>query len=65
MLNDAASMEGEFSELDQDIVLAVSVGLRNYQKYYDCMDAQDAYYIGLQSSTFGEGTWRINRCDRY
>ncbi|KAK9384582.1 hypothetical protein V1515DRAFT_589045 [Lipomyces mesembrius] len=47
MLNDAASMLGEFSDLDTDIALAVSVALRKYQKYYDFMDGQDAYYIAL------------------
>jgi hypothetical protein len=47
MLNDAASMEGEFSELDVDIAHAVKAGLKKYQKYYNCMDGVDAYYIAL------------------
>ncbi|KAK9325293.1 hypothetical protein V1517DRAFT_314525 [Lipomyces orientalis] len=38
MLNDAASRQGEFLDLDPDISLAVSVGPKTYQKYYDFMD---------------------------
>jgi hypothetical protein len=47
LLNDAVTMQGEFAELDTDIAQAVSAGMAKYKKYYDFMDAQDAYYVAL------------------
>jgi hypothetical protein len=47
MLDDAASAQGEFSGLNPEISSAVSAGMKKYRKYYDLMDAQDAYYIAL------------------
>jgi hypothetical protein len=47
MLEDAASAQGEFLGLSSDITSAISAGLKKYKKYYDLMDAQDAYYIAL------------------
>jgi hAT family C-terminal dimerisation region len=46
-LNDAASKEGEFSDLHPEIVKAASAGLKKFQKYYDLMDRQDTYYIAI------------------
>jgi hypothetical protein len=47
MLEDAASAEGDFLGLSPNIVSAVSAGMKKYKKYYELMDAQDAYYIAL------------------
>jgi hypothetical protein len=47
LLHDAASREGEFSELHPEISAAAAAGLKKFQKYYDLMDGQDAYYVGL------------------
>lgn len=47
MLEDAASAQGDFSDLSSDIALAFSAGLKKYKKYYELMDGQDAYYIAL------------------
>jgi hypothetical protein len=47
MLHDAIAMEGEFSGFDPDIASAVLAGMDKYKKYYDFMDAQDAYYVAL------------------
>jgi hypothetical protein len=45
LLNEASDWTGEFANLDQDIVYAVSTSLGKYQKYYDFMDGVNAYYI--------------------
>lgn len=47
MLEDAASAQGDFSGLSSDITSAISAGMKKYKKYYELMDAQDAYYIAL------------------
>jgi hypothetical protein len=47
VLNNAASREEEFSDLHPDISAAASAGLKKFQKYYDLMDSQDAYYVAL------------------
>ncbi|KAJ5982209.1 hypothetical protein N7451_012309 [Penicillium sp. IBT 35674x] len=47
MLEDAASAQGEFSDISSDIAAAVSAGMKKYKKYYELMDSQDAYYIAL------------------
>lgn len=47
MLEDAASGRGDFSGLSDDIASAVSGGINKYKKYYNHMDAQDAYYMAL------------------
>jgi hAT family protein len=47
MLEDAASAQGDFSGLSSDITAAISAGMKKYKKYYELMDAQDAYYIAL------------------
>ena len=47
MLEDAASAQGDFSGLSSDITSAISAGMKKYNKYYELMDAQDAYYIAL------------------
>ena len=47
MLDNAASAQGEFLGLVSEITSAVSAGMKKYKKYYDLMDAQDAYYIAL------------------
>lgn len=47
MLEDAASAQGDFSKLSSDITSAISAGMKKYKKYYELMDAQDAYYIAL------------------
>ncbi|KAL4866176.1 hypothetical protein BDV12DRAFT_173225 [Aspergillus spectabilis] len=47
MLEDAASSKGDFLNLSSDIAAAVSTGMKKYKKYYEIMDAQDAYYIAL------------------
>ncbi|KAK9319796.1 hypothetical protein V1517DRAFT_331346 [Lipomyces orientalis] len=44
MLNDAASRQGEFLDLDPDISLTVSVGLKKYQKYYRGISRRDSYW---------------------
>jgi len=40
-------VQGEFTSLNTSITHAVSAGLIKYKKYYDFMDAQDAYYVAL------------------
>lgn len=47
ILEDAASFEGEFSDLSPDISKAVTAGIQKYRKYYDILDSQDLYYIAL------------------
>ncbi|KAJ5123842.1 uncharacterized protein N7515_007667 [Penicillium bovifimosum] len=47
MLGDAASARGDFSGLSPDVTSAISAGMKKYTKYYELMDAQDAYYIAL------------------
>jgi hypothetical protein len=47
ILNDAASREGEFSDLHLEIAAAASAGQKKFQKYYDLMDGQDAYYVAM------------------
>jgi hypothetical protein len=47
LLNDASTMQREFTGLNIDIADTVSAGLVKYKKYYDFMDAQDAYYVAL------------------
>lgn len=47
LMHDAASAQGDFSGLSSEISSAVSAGMKKYRKYYDLMDAQDAYYIAL------------------
>lgn len=47
MLEDVASAQGDFSGLSSDITSAISAGMKKYKKYYELMDAQDAYYIAL------------------
>jgi hypothetical protein len=46
-MHDAASREGEFENLHEDISGAVNSALDRYSKYYDYMDGQDIYYIAL------------------
>jgi hypothetical protein len=45
LINEASNKIGEFVDLDQDIVYAVSTSLEKYKKYYNFMDGVDAYYI--------------------
>lgn len=47
LLHDAASREGEFSTLHPEISVAAAAGLKKFQKYYNLMDGQDAYYVAL------------------
>lgn len=47
LLHDAASREGEFSALHPEISTAAAAGLKKFQKYYNLMDGQDAYYVAL------------------
>lgn len=47
ILEDAASAQGDFSGLSSDIMSTISAGIKKYKKYYELMDAQDAYYIAL------------------
>jgi hypothetical protein len=47
LMHDAASREGEFENLHEDISGAVNSALDRYSKYYDYMDGQDIYYIAL------------------
>lgn len=47
LLHDAASREGEFSDLHPEVSTAAAAGLKKFQKYYDLMDGQDAYYVAL------------------
>ncbi|KAJ5085382.1 hypothetical protein N7532_003037 [Penicillium argentinense] len=47
LLHDAASREGEFSDLHLEISAAAAAGLKKFQKYYNLMDGQDAYYVAL------------------
>ncbi|KAL4862532.1 hypothetical protein BDV12DRAFT_178654, partial [Aspergillus spectabilis] len=47
MLEDAASLKGDFLNLSSDIAGAVSTGIKKYKKYYKIMDSQNAYYIAL------------------
>jgi hypothetical protein len=44
LMHDAASREGEFENLHEDISGAVNSALDRYSKYYDYMDGQDIYY---------------------
>lgn len=47
LLHDAESRGGEFSNLHPEVSTAAATGLRKFQKYYDLMDSQDAYYVAL------------------
>ena len=47
LMHDAASREGEFENIHEDISDAVNSALDRYSKYYDYMDGQDIYYIAL------------------
>lgn len=47
LLHDSASREGEFCDLHPEIAAAAAAGLKKFQKYYDLMDGQDAYYVAL------------------
>jgi hypothetical protein len=47
LLHDAASREGEFSNVHPEISVAAAAGLKKFQKYYNLMDGQDAYYVAL------------------
>jgi hypothetical protein len=39
--------QGEFTSLDTSIAYTIFAGLVKYKKYYNLMDAQDAYYVAL------------------
>lgn len=65
MLDEAASAQGEFSGINSELAAAVSLGIKKYKKYYEFMDAKDAYYIALILDSWfkmlpGKGAWRSN-----
>ncbi len=47
MLIDAIAMREKFTNLNINISLAVSAGMKKYRKYYDFIDTQNTYYIAL------------------
>ncbi|KAK9427491.1 hypothetical protein V1505DRAFT_288602, partial [Lipomyces doorenjongii] len=47
LLDSASTRQGEFADLNDEIALAVALGLKKYHKYYAFLDEQDAYYIAL------------------
>ncbi|RKF58372.1 hypothetical protein GcC1_183036b [Golovinomyces cichoracearum] len=47
LLDDAMNRTGDFVDLSTEFTVAVSAGMNEYKKYYDFMDAQDAYYTAL------------------
>ncbi|KAK9364418.1 ribonuclease H-like domain-containing protein [Lipomyces kononenkoae] len=46
-LHDASEFKGEFAGFDRDIGLAVTEGIKKYNKYYSLMDDSDVYYTAL------------------
>ncbi len=40
-------MREEFTNLNTNISLTVSAGIKKYRKYYNFIDTQDTYYITL------------------
>ncbi len=47
MLTDTITIREEFTDLNTDISLAISAGMKKYRKYYNFINTQDAYYITL------------------
>jgi hypothetical protein len=47
LLDEASEQKGRFTNLPNDISLAVKEGMRKYKKYYAFMDASDTYYTAL------------------
>lgn len=47
LLDEASERRERFTDLDEDISLAVKEGMKKYKKYYTFMDASDTYYTAL------------------
>jgi hypothetical protein len=47
LLDDVSEGNGDFANLDRDIIAAVKEGMKKYEKYYSIMDDCDTYYTAL------------------